>query len=175
MQAECYEYRQELEGLRQHEAAWRLHANTNIGVLNRYADFQEKLPPGVMPEEIDPELSAQAAAVQKDCTANHLTHAEKVSQLHRAKLLALTAIGTHHGGLLRVSRVTPGDGSAFERAVLERWQAANIYRCRHLDGISMAFGYDNAGPMFKEFVKAAGFKSDAEIAKALDAALSIAA
>jgi hypothetical protein len=175
MQAECYGYRQELDGLRQHEAAWRLHANTNIGILNRYADLQAKLPPGVTPGEVDLELSTQADAVQKACTANHLAHAETVGRLQRAKHLALVAIGTYHGGLLRASGLTPSDGSSFTQAVLECWQAGNIYRCRHLDGISTAFAYDTSGPMFKAFVKAAGFKSDADIARSLDTAISIAA
>lgn len=184
MIVECTAYRVACAAQRQYKADWQEQSAGYVALLNKYHDFTRRLPPGVLPEEIDPVLHAEMSRASAACNAHHADCTMANARIMASQKDALTAIGQHFGRHLSAALAQVAPPSFTERygeyliealapTIAEWWTQANLFRQVNLDGRNIAPGYDTAGPMFKAFVKESG-RTLAEITKALDSVTELA-
>lgn len=153
----CQAYRTTGMRLRLMRKNWDKASGSRIARLEAYYDAIQKLQPGQVLSEIEPQLARDGIAVETECTEFH-SNVNAIRKMHFEQLkVALAAVGTSFG----MSMSADKRGSLGKRFRFY-WRQANVYRKQHVDGIELhGLHFDENGPMFTAFANAMGVKARA--------------
>ena len=144
-------------------------APAKVLVLNQFYDKKESLPRGLDMETEHPDLTNHANAIVAAGVTFYLARERAIVALSFAQKAALASIGTKFGSMMKDDAA-----GAVDHRFRRYRRLSNEFRRTRLDGKFLgSFVWDEDGPMFKAFAKAAGFEKPAKLACHVRAALGM--
>lgn len=144
-------------------------APQKVQLLNQFYATKEALPPGLNIAEEHPELTKHANAIVATGDAFYVARERAIVSLHIAQKAALASIGTKFGAMMKDDAQ-----GAVDHRFRRYWRLCNEFRRTRLDGKCFgSFVWDEDGPMFKAFAKAAGYAKPAVLATHVRTALGM--